>query len=155
MNGFSKFTSLMPVLAAVACGAAGVARAADLSAAPAPMMKKAPVVEAWNPWMLRVRALGVLPDASGSRVSVTGVPALSSPNSGLSISDSVVPELDISYFFTQNIAAELILGVTRHSVAPDRSTVSMSARPGCCRRRSPCSTTSPISVLSSPISVPA
>jgi len=75
------------------------------------------VVEAWNPWMLRVRALGVLPDASGSTANVSGVPALSSPNSGLSIGNSVVPELDISYFFTQNIAAELILGVTRHSIS--------------------------------------
>ena len=53
----------------------------------------------------------------GSTVNVAGVPSLSSPNSGLSISDQVVPELDISYFFTKNIAAELILGVTRHSIS--------------------------------------
>lgn len=32
------------------------------------------------------------------------------------ISNSVVPELDISYYFTKNIAAELILGVTPHTV---------------------------------------
>jgi len=114
MNGPLKTTSLL-LLAAVACGATNAAQAADLQAAP--VYKKAPVVEAWNPWMIRVRALGVLPDASGSTVNVSGVPALSSPNSGLSISNSVVPELDISYFFTQNIAAELILGVTRHSIS--------------------------------------
>ena len=48
-------------------------------------------------------------------------PSLSSPNSGLSISDQVVPELDISYFFTKNIAAELILGVTRHSISGNGS----------------------------------
>src|SRR5262245_64784433 len=106
MSRFLKFTSSMLALAAATCGAVGAAQAADLSAAPAPVYKKAPAVEAWNPWMLRVRALGVLPDASGSRVSVTGVPGLSSPNSGLSISDQVVPELDIRYFFTQNVAAE-------------------------------------------------
>lgn len=64
--------------------------------------------------MIRVRALGVLPDASGSTVNVLG--ALSSPNSGLSIDNFVVPELDISYFFTKNIAAELILGVTKHQI---------------------------------------
>ena len=64
--------------------------------------------------MIRLRVLGVLPDGGGSTVNVAGVPALSSPNSGLHISDQVVPELDISYFFTPNIAAELILGVTRH-----------------------------------------
>ena len=93
------------------------ALAAPTLAADLPVYKKAPPpVEAWNPWMIRVRALGVLPDAGGSTVNVLGVPALSSPNSGLRISDSVVPELDISYFFTRNIAAELILGVTRHSI---------------------------------------
>ncbi len=41
--------------------------------------------------------------------------------SDLSYSDSVVPELDITYFFTKNIAAELILGVTPHNIyAPAR-----------------------------------
>jgi outer membrane protein len=108
-------TASLLVLAAAACGVTTIAQAADLAAKP--VYKKAPVVEAWNPWMIRVRALGVLPDASGSSVNVSGVPALSSPNSGLSIGNSVVPELDISYFFTQNIAAELILGVTRHSIS--------------------------------------
>lgn len=107
--------SSLLVLAAAFSGAVATAQAADLSAAP--VYKAPPPVDVWNPWMIRVRALGVLPDASGSSVNVTGVPALSSPNSGLSIGDSVVPELDISYFFTRNIAAELILGVTRHSIS--------------------------------------
>ena len=113
MNRTFKFSSSLLVLAAV-CGAMGSAQAADLQAAP--VYTKAPVVEAWNPWMIRIRALAVLPDASGSSVNVLGVPTLSSPTSGLSISNSVVPELDISYFFSKNIAAELILGVTKHSV---------------------------------------
>jgi len=105
--------SSLLVLAAALGGAVAPALAADL----APIYKKAPpVVEAWNPWMIRVRALGVLPDAGGSTVNVLGLPALSSPNSGLSIDNSVVPELDISYFFTRNIAAELILGVTKHNI---------------------------------------
>ncbi len=61
--------------------------------------------------MIRVRALAVLPDAGGgSSVNVLGFPALSSPNSGLAINNNVVLELDVSYFFTPNIAAELILG---------------------------------------------
>ncbi len=108
------------VAGALAMAFAGVAwqpaQAADM--APAPVYTKAPppVVDTWSPWQVRVRALAVLPDASGSTVNVSGVPALSSPNSGLKIGDSVVPELDISYFFTQNIAAELILGVTPHHI---------------------------------------
>ena len=69
-----------------------------------------------SPWQVRVRALAVLPASSGSTVNVQGVPALSSPNSGLSIGNSIVPELDISYYFTPNVAAELILGVTPHNI---------------------------------------
>jgi outer membrane protein len=105
-------TASLAVLAAALGGAFATAQAADL-----PVYTKAPQVEPFNPWMIRLRALGVLPDAGGSSVTVAGVPSLSSPNSGLSISDQVVPELDISYFFTPNIAAELILGVTRHSIS--------------------------------------
>lgn len=69
-----------------------------------------------SPWQFRLRALGVVPDSSGSSVHVAGVPALSSPNSSLSIDNTLVPELDISYFFTKNIAAELVLGTTPHHV---------------------------------------
>ncbi len=94
------------VLAAGLSGFAAAGSAADLPAA-APYTK-APAVEAWNPWMIRLRALGVLTRNSGSVDQV--------PGSGVKVSDAVVPELDISYFFTRNIAAELILGATRHDV---------------------------------------
>lgn len=109
--------SWLPVLAAALLGAAPSAQAADL-----PVYRKAPV-EAWNPWMIRLRVLGVLPDTGGSTVNVGNplIPALSSPNSGLSMNNQIVPELDISYFFTKNIAAELILGVTRHSITGNGS----------------------------------
>ncbi|MEL6666437.1 MAG: OmpW family outer membrane protein [Pseudomonadota bacterium] len=64
-----------------------------------------------NPWMVRGRVLGVLPDASAD---------LSVANAALAgnveIGDQYVPELDITYFFTKNIAAELILAVTPHDV---------------------------------------
>ncbi len=93
-------------VAATLSGFATAAQAADLPVA-APYYK-APVVEAWNPWMIRLRALGVIPQNSGSVDQV--------PGSGLKTTNSVIPELDISYFFTRNIAAELILGVTRHDV---------------------------------------
>jgi outer membrane protein len=109
----------VPLMAAGLFGASLPAHAADL-----PVYKKAPAaVEAWNPWMIRLRVLGVLPDTGGSTVNVGNpiIPALSSPNSGLSMSNQVIPELDISYFFTKNVAAELILGVTRHSITGNGS----------------------------------
>lgn len=97
--------SSLLVLAAALIGGTTLAQAADLPAAP---VYKAPVYEPWNPWMLRLRALGVITRDAGQVDQV--------PGSGLSTSDTVVPELDISYFFTRNIAAELILGVTRNHV---------------------------------------
>ncbi len=64
-----------------------------------------------NPWMVRGRVLGVLPDESAD-LSVANT-ALAG---GVDIGDQYVPELDITYFFTKNIAAELILAVTPHDV---------------------------------------
>lgn len=71
-----------------------------------------PVVETWSPWMLRGRALVVVPQEQAS-LRAGGVPIV---GGDVDISTSVVPELDITYFFTKNIAAELILGVTPHNV---------------------------------------
>ncbi|MFN3214132.1 MAG: OmpW/AlkL family protein [Henriciella sp.] len=64
-----------------------------------------------NPWMVRGRVLGVLPDESAD-LSV-GSAALAG---SVDIGDQYVPELDITYFFNDNIAVELILAVTPHDV---------------------------------------
>lgn len=80
-----------------------LSHAADMAPmAPAPTAEEA--IEASSPWMLRVRGLGVITHDSGSINGVAGA--------GLNYSDTVIPELDVSYFFTDNIAAELILGTT-------------------------------------------
>lgn len=98
---------LLPLAAAAIVGSAAVpALAADVPAKPA--YKAAPMAEPFNPWMIRVRALGVVTRNSGYVDQV--------PGSGLSTTDTVVPELDITYFFNKNWAAELILGVTKHHV---------------------------------------
>jgi outer membrane protein len=68
---------------------------------------------AQSPWQIRVRGLGVVTNDKGAVEGVAG--------SDLSYSDTVVPELDISYFFTDNIAAELILGTTHANVDADGS----------------------------------
>ncbi|MER9140999.1 OmpW family protein [Mesorhizobium sp. M0830] len=78
--------------------------AADLVQAPSVPQAGASVTERPSPWQIRLRALGVVTEDSGYVNAV--------PGSGLSYSDTVTPELDISYFFTGNIAAELILGTT-------------------------------------------
>lgn len=71
-----------------------------------------------NPWQIRGRVIGVLPDESGD-LSVGGT-AL---QGDVDIEDQYVPELDITYFFTDNLAAELILAVTPHDVSAINVTV--------------------------------
>lgn len=104
MRKYTSFAGCVAFLA-VAALTSGSAWAAD-STKKAPAMK--PVVEPWNPWMIRLRTLVVEPEDSGKVDQIAG--------SGLKNSTSTVPELDVSYFFTPNVAAELILGVTRHHV---------------------------------------
>jgi outer membrane protein len=88
----------------------GAAQAADL---PSPRaVPAAPVMTQWSPWMIRGRALVVMPQES-AKLTIGGV---RSPLADVNISTSLVPELDISYFFTPNFAVELILGVTPHNV---------------------------------------
>nr|WP_070960218.1 OmpW family outer membrane protein [Hyphomonas sp. Mor2] len=71
-----------------------------------------------NPWMIRGRVLGVLPDESAD-LSVAGA-ALAG---NVDIGDQYVPELDITYFFNDNVAVELILAVTPHDVEAANVTV--------------------------------
>ena len=75
-------------LAAVAC-------AASLVALPAAAQD--------TKWMARVRAIDVEPNASSSLA-------------GLNVEGQWTGELDFTYFFTKNIAAELILATTKHEV---------------------------------------
>ncbi|MEP9349652.1 OmpW family protein [Xanthobacter sp. KR7-225] len=100
----ARFGVGMALAAGLMALTAGAAVAADMSTP----VYKAPVPEPQSPWMIRVRALYVMPESGGW---VNGI-----ANSDLSYSDSVVPELDITYFFTKNFAAELILGVTPHEI---------------------------------------
>ncbi|MFO0388366.1 MAG: OmpW/AlkL family protein [Alphaproteobacteria bacterium] len=60
-------------------------------------------------WVVRARAIGVVP---AEDASITGAVT----GSQIDIDTSVVPELDFSYFFTDNIALELIAAVTPHDV---------------------------------------
>jgi outer membrane protein len=58
-----------------------------------------------EPWLVRIRAVGLISDNKDS----TGL--------DLSVSDKVLPEVDISYFFTPEFAAELVLTYPqKHSI---------------------------------------
>jgi outer membrane protein len=58
-------------------------------------------------WLVRLRAIDVVPHESASISTIGGT---------ASIDSKVVPELDFSYFFTPNIAAELILATSKHNI---------------------------------------
>lgn len=71
-------------------------------------------------WVVRLRAVTVSPNEEsrlGTTVNELLGGTVMSPGAELSVSDNTIPEIDISYYFTKNIAAELILAVgTEHNV---------------------------------------
>jgi outer membrane protein len=102
------FHSLKPVAAALAAAALAlplVAGAQTLPPAPT-----ATVYPAWQSppnwtanWMVGLRAIGIYPDDSST------IP-------GVSVDEAWTVELDFTYFFTPNIAVELIAATAKHQV---------------------------------------
>lgn len=66
-------------------------------------------------WAVRVRGVGVVPNESSTIKTIGGQ---------ASVSDVFIPELDFTYYFTKNIAAELILGTSKHDVNTVASDIS-------------------------------
>ena len=65
-------------------------------------------------WILRARAVMVEPN-EGSNTSLIG--------GSVDIDEQFVPEIDFTYFFTKNVAAELILATTPHDVTATGTTL--------------------------------
>ncbi len=59
--------------------------------------------------LVRLRGVAFVPDEGGT----------TSAGGSANVDNAYIPELDFTYFFTKNIAAELILATTRHSVRVD------------------------------------
>ena len=64
-------------------------------------------VNDFKKWQVRLRGVGVVPTESAT-IGVIG--------GDVNISNSFIPELDFTYFFTEHFAAELILGTAKHDV---------------------------------------
>jgi len=70
-----------------------------------------------NPWMVRVRALYMDPADKSEPVPALGVPA-----NAITVSEKLFPEVDVSYFFTKHLAAELVLTYPqKHDVTVEKS----------------------------------
>lgn len=67
----------------------------------------APVGKQAGTFMVRLRAIDVIPENNASSTSIGG---------HVRANDQFAPEADISYFFTDHIAAELIAATTQHTV---------------------------------------
>ena len=75
------------------------------------LMANEAMAQQQSPWLVRARVVNIAPDnAVDSNVAGTG--------KDLTVSSKTIPEVDISYFFSPNIAAELILTYPqKHDVA--------------------------------------
>lgn len=94
---------LMKLMAIAAVGWSTNAAAADVLSQPSP--EAIPPSYA-NPWMIRGRIIGVLPNSS-AKFNVPG---------SAHVSDRVIPELNVSYFFTPNFAVETICCFSKHKI---------------------------------------
>lgn len=66
-------------------------------------------VQTLTPWQIRARVIDIVPTGSSSTITGLG-------GEVNDISTDTVPELDISYFFTRHVSAELILATSNHDV---------------------------------------
>jgi outer membrane protein len=66
--------------------------------------------DAWSKerFQIRARAIGLIADGDGHE-SVTGLKT--------DVGNSITPEVDVTYFFTNNIGAELIAATAQHSIS--------------------------------------
>lgn len=69
-------------------------------------LASAVVAQEKSPWLIRARAIAVVPDEDAT-ISVIG--------GDVTVDTDYMPELDFTYFFTENIAVELILATTNHN----------------------------------------
>lgn len=104
-----KFFQTAIVAAAMSVNMVAIAEiyTAETTAVPDKLSAKEAVP--MSPWMMRLRAIDIVPIASSSTITGLG-------GEVTDISSDIVPELDFSYFFTQNFSAELILATGNHDV---------------------------------------
>ena len=67
-----------------------------------PSLASAQATQADGPWLVRLRAINIDPNTSNGSSGAL-------PGNSVNISSTWAPEVDISYFFTPNIALELVL----------------------------------------------
>tara|TARA_B100001564_G_C20435725_1_gene576681 strand:- start:181 stop:789 length:609 start_codon:yes stop_codon:yes gene_type:complete len=64
-------------------------------------------------WLIRARAISIDPDEQST---------VNNLNADVTAEDKITPELDFTYFFTDHVAAELILATAKHSMGANNGT---------------------------------
>ncbi len=111
----SKTVTAAMLIGALALGGVAHAQTAvSLGAAPAQQQADdAPVGKKAGTLMVRVRAIGLIPENTSSSISAIG--------GHVNATAQAAPEIDLSYFFTDHIAIEGIAASTRHSISAGHS----------------------------------
>lgn len=102
-------TRCKAVLAAAALAwASGAAHAADLPTKKAPEAPALSVADTFDPFQIRIRGVGVVPDGKGHVDQM--------PGHDVTVGNSIIPEIDFTYYFTRNIAIEVPCCASKNSV---------------------------------------
>ncbi|MEZ5894164.1 MAG: OmpW family protein [Parvularculaceae bacterium] len=87
-------------------------RYSAITAAAAALLAAAtPAAAEQGDWLVRLRGIMVSPNEDSGAV----LPAF--PTGSVSVDDAIVPELDFTYFVTNNIGVELILATSPHDIS--------------------------------------
>lgn len=83
-------------------------------------------------WVVRARVVNINPDEDSNLTAFTAPPGGGVRLDGeLTVDSNTIPELDISYYVTKNIALELILALgSKHDVKLKKTTDTLSNTPG-------------------------
>lgn len=121
--------SRIAIAVLMAASVADIARAQEAPATDAPEASDTDDSQGWKgSWLVRLRATAIITGSGVKSARVDDVPpatagalglpgtTLPLPNDSLSISNRVLPEVDVSYFVTDNIALETICCLTKHTI---------------------------------------
>lgn len=75
----------------------------------------APVGKEAGTFMVRLRAIGVIPENFSSSITPIG--------GTVGVTATAAPEVDLSYFFTDNIAVEAIAASTKHTITANNTVI--------------------------------
>lgn len=104
------------LISTVAVAGAAHAQSAPSASTPTPVADaSAPVGKQAGTFLLRFRAIGVLPENLSSAVTPIG--------GSVNATATAAPELDLSYFITDNIAVEGIAATTRHDISAGHTVI--------------------------------